>query len=325
MHCGSVAGVSRQKELSVSECLDVADELVDLGCKELTFIGGEVFLYKGWEKVANHLSERGIVVNLMSNGYNIGQKQVEEIQYAKLSNVGISLDGTEAVHNKIRNNTRSFARIQAAFDALNEAGISIGVVTSLMEENYAELGNLYRFLIENRVNLWQIQLVNPMGNMAGRRSLILKPEHIPELIDFIRQKNKDRYMLIVAADNVGYYYGDSETHIRGTRSPVCFWGGCMAGLNTLFIDSVGNIKGCGALYDERFIEGSVRERPLRDIWASEDAFGYNRGFTTDLLSGKCRGCDMGSVCKGGCRASNFFMKDDLYENAFCPHARRVEG
>ena len=255
----------------------------------------------------------------MSNGFNIKKKQIDETRFAKLSNVGISLDGTEAVHNAIRNNSRSFSEIQNTFDLLNQAGIPIGVVTSLMELNYPDLEAVYQFLVENRVNLWQIQLVNPMGNMADKKDQILNPGHLPDLIQFIRKKNKDRYMLIVAADNVGYYYGDSETYIRGTRSPVCFWGGCMAGLNTLFIDSVGNVKGCGALYDDKFIEGNVRESSLKKIWTSKETFKYNRDFTTDLLEGKCKGCDMGSVCRGGCRASNYFMNDYLYENAFCPH------
>jgi MoaA/NifB/PqqE/SkfB family radical SAM enzyme len=52
IHCGSAAGSAREKELSVDECLHVADDLIDLGCSRATFIGGEVFLYDGWEKVA---------------------------------------------------------------------------------------------------------------------------------------------------------------------------------------------------------------------------------------------------------------------------------
>ena len=76
IHCGSVAGLSRKKELTLSECLEIADELIELGCKELTFIGGEIFTYKGWEKIASYLSKHGIVVNLMSNGYKIRQKNI---------------------------------------------------------------------------------------------------------------------------------------------------------------------------------------------------------------------------------------------------------
>lgn len=319
IHCGSVAGTVRKQELTLDECLRVADEIVNLNCKELTFIGGEIFLYPGWEKIAGYLSKHGIIVNLMSNGFRIGKNEIEQIRYANLSNVGISLDGTEMIHNQIRGNKHSFSRIQQAFNFLNEAKIPIGVVTSLLALNYQCLEEIYKILIKNNVNLWQIQLVNPMGNMADKKELILNRKHLPDLIDFISEKNKDKYMLVVAADNVGYYYNDNETHIRGTKAPVCFWEGCSAGTTSVFIDSVGNVKGCGALYDEKFIEGNVKNISLAKIWNNKNNFSYNRKFKTDMLSGHCKNCDVGSVCKGGCRASNYFMTKSLYENAFCAH------
>jgi radical SAM protein with 4Fe4S-binding SPASM domain len=321
MHCGSVAGSARQQELTLSECFRVANEIVELKCKELTFIGGEIFLYAGWEKIANYLTKHGIVANLMSNGYRIGQNEINQILFAQLSNVGISLDGTEAVHNRIRRNKHSFSQIQNTFDLLNKAEISIGVVTSLLEMNYPALEDLYQLLVKNNVNLWQIQLVNPMGNMANKKELILNRKHIPALINFIREKNKDRYMLVVAADNVGYYFDDTEVYIRGIRNPVCYWAGCWAGINSLFIDSVGNVKGCGALYDEKFIEGNLKQNSLAEIWTNKENFSYNRKFSPSLLSGNCKDCDVGSVCKGGCRASNYFMTNSLYKNAFCPHVK----
>jgi radical SAM protein with 4Fe4S-binding SPASM domain len=318
MHCGSIAGSARQQELTLSECFRIADEIIELKCKELTFIGGEIFLYPGWETIANYLSKKGIVVNLMSNGYRIGKNEINQIKFANLSNVGISLDGTEAVHNRIRGNKHSFSQIQKTFDLLNQAEIPIGVVTSLLEMNYSSLEELYQFLVENKVNLWQIQLVNPMGNMINKKELILNRKHIPALINFIREKNKDRYMLVVAADNIGYY-DDNEVYIRGTKNPICYWSGCQAGITSLFIDSVGNVKGCGALYDKKFIEGNLNQDSLTEIWTNEKNFSYNRKFKTDLLSGNCKSCDVGSVCQGGCRASNYFMTNSLYENAFCSH------
>jgi radical SAM protein with 4Fe4S-binding SPASM domain len=325
MHCGSVAGPARQKELTLDESYRIADEIIELGCKELTFIGGEIFLYPGWEKIASYLSQHKIAVNIMSNGFRIGEKEIDQIKFAHLSNVGISLDGTEETHNRIRGNKHSFSQIQKAFNLLNQAKIPIGVVTSIMTINYPALEAVYQILIENNVNLWQIQLVNPMGNMAGKKDLILNRKHIPHLINFVREKNKEKNMLIVAADNVGYYYDDNEAYIRGTKSPFSFWEGCMAGINSLFIDSVGNVKGCGALYDKKFIEGNIKQNSLAEIWNNNDNFSYNRKFKAGLLSGNCKDCDAGSVCKGGCRASNYFMTNSLYENAFCPHKRKTSA
>jgi radical SAM protein with 4Fe4S-binding SPASM domain len=325
MHCGSVAGRARRRELTLEECFGVADELVGLGCAELTFIGGEIFLYQGWEQVARYASDRGLLVNIMTNAYGVGEEEIRQVKHAHLVNVGVSIDGLEATHNRIRGRPTSFARAVSTFDLLNREGIPSAAITSLLEWNFPELEPLYAFLVEHGVQVWQLQLVNPMGNMAGRRSLILAPDKLPQLIDFIREKNCERRMIVIAADSIGYYHDDSETYIRGRRRPICCWEGCQAGLTTLFIDSVGNVKGCGALYDDAFVEGNVRERRLGDIWADGRAFGYNRAFDVAALAGRCAGCDLGDVCRGGCRASNFFASGHLYANAFCPRPAALAG
>lgn len=320
MHCGSRAGRPRQNELSLGECLGVADQLSDLGCRECTMIGGEVFLYRGWQELAAYLADKGIRVNIVSNGYILGRAEIEQIRQAGLVNVGLSIDGMAPSHNRIRGKSDAFERIEKSLDLLNGEGIEVGAVTSLMQFNCADLPELYEFLLDHRVQVWQLQLVSPMGNMAGGRDFITRPEQVRPIVEFIRDANKDRRMVVIAADSIGYF-DDNEAYIRGGSSPINCWGGCSAGITGLFIDSVGNVKGCGALYADGFIEGNVRQRPLADIWNDEHAFIYNRRFSTDLLTGVCAGCDVGHVCRGGCRSSNFFAKWTLYESAFCCRSR----
>jgi len=129
-------------------------------------------------------------------------------------------------------------------------------------------------------------------------------------------------MIVIAAESIGYL-DENETYIRGRSSPICCWEGCSAGISNIFIDSVGNVKGCGALYSDVFIEGNVRNTSLAAIWNNKNAFAYNRNFSTDLLSGKCEGCDAGDVCKGGCRSSNYFSTKSLYSSAFCCRSRWI--
>jgi radical SAM protein with 4Fe4S-binding SPASM domain len=320
-HCGSRAGKARLNELSLDECFPVADELVALGCKELTLIGGEVFLFHGWDRVSAYLSDKGLAVNIVTNGYRVGDTEIEQIKRANLVNVGISIDGMEGNHNRIRGRTDAFQRLSHTLDLLNKAGITMGAVTSLMKFNVADLEDMYVFLEEHHVQVWQLQLASTMGNMAGKDEFAVRPEQVRRVIEFIRDKNQDRQMVVIAADSIGYF-DDNETYIRGSSSPICYWGGCAAGISSVFIDSVGNVKGCGALYSDIFIEGNVRRTSLADIWNSSSGFAYNRKFSTDLLSGKCKGCDVGDVCKGGCRSSNYFSTQSLYSNAFCRRYRR---
>src|SRR5688572_13137918 len=46
-HCGSRAGPARPDELGLPEALDLVRQLAALGVKEVTLIGGEVYLYEG--------------------------------------------------------------------------------------------------------------------------------------------------------------------------------------------------------------------------------------------------------------------------------------
>ncbi len=320
MHCGSRAGNASPGELTLEECLPVADELVALGCREVTMIGGEVFLFRGWERLAGHLSAQGVSVNIVTNGYSVGPREVEQIQSAGLVNVGVSIDGMETNHNKIRGRDDAFDRVRKTLELLNGEDITAGAVTCLLSLNCDDLDDLYRFLLEHGVQVWQLQLASAMGNIAGRRESLVGSEQVADITEFIRDKNWERRMVVIAADSIGYF-NDNEVYIRGFSSPVGYWGGCAAGISSVFIDSVGNVKGCGALYSDVFIEGNVRKTPLSDIWHDTAAFAYNRRFSTCLLAGKCRECDVGHVCRGGCRSSNYFSSGNLYESAFCCRER----
>lgn len=109
----------------------------------------------------------------------------------------------------------------------------------------------------------------------------------------------------------------SEGSIRGNNSGMAVYLGCQAGLTNIGIDSVGNVRGCESMYDESFIEGNLREKSLYEIWNNPDAFSYNRKFTMNQLTGKCKDCEYGCKCAGGCRSYNYFTHGKMYDSLFC--------
>ena len=50
IHCGSSAGIKREKELSTEEWNSVTKQISDLECKTITLLGGEPFLRKDWQE-----------------------------------------------------------------------------------------------------------------------------------------------------------------------------------------------------------------------------------------------------------------------------------
>lgn len=312
-YCGSRAGRARENELSTAECLDVAAQLADLGCQRVSLIGGEVFMRRDWAQIASALTSRGVRVPIITNGFLFTPDLIDTMRRAGIESVAISLDGVEAIHDAFRQQG-SFRRADLAIDTLTRAGIPVSVITTLHSANIACLNELYRYLSDKAIYAWQLQACSPMGYAADTAM-----DHridFGTVIRFVAEHAPRAPFSLGIADNIGYFTPD-EGRLRGNLSGRAVYRGCSAGLDTIGIDSVGNVRGCESMYDPAFTEGNLRHRRLRDIWQDPSAFAYNRRFTPDQLTGKCASCPEGYRCAGGCRSYNYFTHGRLYESVAC--------
>lgn len=309
-YCGSAGGRARADELSTAECMDAAEQLADLGCRRVSLIGGEVFLRRDWAQIAGRLTGLGVRVDVITNGYMMSPEVLEQLKQAGVSSVAVSIDGPEDVHDAGRQ-AGSFKRAMEAVRALTAAGMPVSVISTLRRDCMGRLEELYRVLEGSGIGAWQLQACSPMGNAARGLDWRIDPA---EVIAFVMRHRAEAPFMLGAADNVGYFT-DEELRLRGADG-ACFQG-CRAGISAIGIDSAGNVRGCESLYDERFNEGNLRQRKLRDIWEDPGAFAYNRQFTPELLTGDCARCRMGPWCAGGCRSYNYFVHGKLYESPAC--------
>ena len=315
-YCGSAGGHARENELTTEECFIVADQLRDLGCRRVSMIGGEVFMRRDWKEIVSRLIENGIVVNIITNGFLFTDALLAELKSLGIESVAVSLDGPKEVHDRYRQDG-SYERALRAIRALHGAGILVSVISTLNAENAKQLPELYETLKDSGIFAWQLQACSPMGNAAnGGVDIAFDPR---EVITFVREYMKKAPFLLGVADNIGYFTPE-EGSIRGNMSGKAYFSGCRAGLSAIGIDSVGNVRGCESMYDERFNEGNLRERSLQEIWEDENAFAYNRKFDKSMLTGACATCELGGHCAGGCRSYNFFARGKLYEAPRCARA-----
>lgn len=321
-HCGSRAGTERANELTTAECIDVAKQLADIGCTRVSLIGGEVFMRPDWMEIIKALTDRNISVSIITNGYMISDKIITEIKACNVESVAVSIDGVKELHDKQRTQG-SYEFAINAIDKLSEASIPVSVITTLHSGNVNCLDEMFNILKDKNIFAWQLQACSPMGN-ASRGKVIDNYStdfDFRKVLDFVEINDKNPHFVVGVADNIGYYT-ESEGKIRGSvQAPFL---GCKAGLTSIGIDSIGNVRGCESMYDEFFIEGNLRERTLYEIWSDPNAFAYNRQFTIDMLSGKCRDCQFGSRCAGGCRSYNYFTHKKMYESPMCAKWRNYE-
>ena len=312
-YCGSGAGRPRDNELTTDECFKVADELISLGCKRVSLIGGEVFMRRDWNDIVRHLTSGGAAVNIITNGFMFNEMILNEIKNSGVESVSVSLDGPREVHDKFRQKG-SFDRALSAVSKLTGAGIPTSIITTLHSENAELLENMLDILRQYKIFAWQLQACSPMGNAADGGF-----EHkfdFLRVMDFIDKYADTVPFSIGMADNIGYFT-EADGRLRGNRSGRAFFMGCLAGISAIGIDSAGNVRGCESMYDKRFIEGNLREQSLENIWNDPDNFSYNRNFRKELLTGKCSSCSLGEYCAGGCRSYNYFVHGKLYESPYC--------
>lgn len=311
-YCGSRAGLARQSELSTDECISVAEQLASMGCQRVSLIGGEVFMRRDWATIVRNLTDRNVRVTIITNGFLFTEDLIETLKEIKVESVAISLDGPKAVHDKYRQDG-SYDRAIQAIDVLSASGMPVSVISTLHSENVSRLEEMYEVLKEKKIFAWQLQACSPMGNADSGLSTEID---FREVISFVERHLEDATFAVGIADNIGYYT-ESEGYLRGNKSGQAKYRGCNAGLTTVGIDSIGNVRGCESMYDEFFIEGNLREKSLEEIWNDPDAFAYNRQFSPDMLGGKCRDCEYGSRCAGGCRSYNYFTHGQMYESLRC--------
>lgn len=312
-YCGSRAGMARENELTTEECLKVAAQLADMGCKKVALIGGEVFMRPDWAVIVKALTDRGVRVSIITNGYLFSEQLIAELKRVKVESVAISLDGPQVVHDEFRQKG-SFQRAVQAMDILAHYEIPISVISTLHSKNIECLEEMYQILKTKNIFAWQLQACSPMGN-ATEDDFSTEID-FRKVINFVEKHMENPYFVVGIADNIGYYT-ETEGCLRGNTSGKAVFLGCKAGLSSMGIDSVGNVRGCESMYDTSFIEGNLREKSLEEIWSDPNAFSYNRHFKIEQLSGKCKKCDYGEVCAGGCRSYNYFSNQTLYESKYC--------
>jgi radical SAM protein with 4Fe4S-binding SPASM domain len=327
-HCGSFAGTRRKDELSLEECLEVADQLAALGCEKVTLSGGEPTLHRHWHELGKRLTDQGVRVNMISNGWTWSEDRLEKARYARLQNVAFSMDGFEEAHDHVRRQD-SFARVERALETCVAGGMPVSVVTHINRLNYDQLPAFRDYLTEKSVASWQLQLGIPSGTMDEHHELVIEPGELLWLIPLIARLRTDEVERphIFPSDNVGYF-GKFEPALRDRNTQIPFWIGCRAGCQVIGIESNGNVKGCLSLPSARhgkdvFLEGNLRGESLESIWTREDAFSFNRKFSESQLAGFCGVCRYRDICRGGCAWTAYSHTANRFDNPYCFYRQAV--
>ena len=313
-------------ELSTAEVLKVAEDLRRLGCREVALIGGEAYLREDILTIVRFLADQGMRVNMQTGGRAMTRERARGLREAGLWSIGVSVDGNEEVHDRLRGNKGSYAAAMRALLAGAEAGLVVTANTQVNQLNRGGLKEVAEALQKHGVVAWQVAITVAMGRAADRPEWILEPWQIVPVMNTLaeiqleaaaKHSGSGPVFDVIAANNLGYY-GPHEALLRSRPGGAeVHWSGCKAGIGTIGIESDGTVKGCPSLPTAPYVGGNLRELSAAEIWQDGEAMRFARERTTDELWGFCKTCYYAENCLGGCSWTAHCTLGRRGNNPFC--------
>jgi len=151
--------------LSLDECYIVADRLEEMGIKRITFSGGEPFLFKDILPLINYVKEKGIEINVITNGSLLNKDNIA-IYLKDISKIKFSIDSPNEYYNeKVGRGKNYYQHIKELIPYIRDMykdikiGINSVVINDPLKE-YKELDDMYGAIYEDldkyNIDKWKI-------------------------------------------------------------------------------------------------------------------------------------------------------------------------
>jgi len=293
-HCGSDCSVqSREKDMPLEDFLRALDTIpADHRPKDFIVVltGGEPLLRPDIETAGREISRRGFAWGVVSNGWFFDEAAHERLTAAGLRSVTISLDGLEASHDWMRGHSGSYERALRAIGlCARDPRLAFDVVTCVNRRNLAELPELHRILAGLGVRQWRLFTIIPIGRAAGDPDMLLQPDELCSLMDFIVDKRAEGGPMKVTF-SCEDYLGPYEEKVRDNR----FF--CHAGVNIASVLIDGRICACPNIDRDLFSQGSIYEDDFYEVWEKRFQPFRHRYWAR---KGPCADCREWRNCLGG--------------------------
>lgn len=292
-HCYAADWFSDESKLTLDDTKSVVSQAIKLGCKKVTFTGGEPLVCTFISESIKFCLEQNLRVEIETNGLLVNELIKELGNDVSKIELSISYDGEEMrgknLAPKVRDNIKTLVHL----------GCSVKIQTVLTKINIKELNHIFEFSkslgIKNRVFLAH----SPNGN--GKN---LNPLELSEWLNLVREiKSKYPHAIIELPDV-----------FSGGKQKKCGWG-----VHRCEIMPNGDVTSCGPItFNKRgFKAGNIKEEPLSKIWDSEH-FNYIRSIKQSDFKSLCSKCEFWKSCLGACRSISFSTGGDLLSpHPFC--------
>jgi radical SAM protein with 4Fe4S-binding SPASM domain len=326
VHCYADARTRRfPGELTTFEARTMIEDLAAFRVPALLISGGEPFARPDVLDLAEYATSLGVRVTFSTNGILIDEKRAQRIADIGVAYVGISIDGNEERHDRMRVKQGAYQEAVRGIRNCRNAGIRVGARFTVTQDNVDEIDSVFQLVEDEgigRLCLYHLVYSGRGSYLSGidlerdqKRALMNK------MIDRVERWNAEgREVEVMTVDNhadAPYIYlwlleRDKE-RAENAFNLIKNNGGNRSGI------AIGCIDSFGLVHPDQFTSnhsiGSIRERPFSEIWRDsrvELLDGLRR--RKELLKGRCSSCRWLSMCNGNFRARAEAATGDYWES-----------
>jgi pyrroloquinoline quinone biosynthesis protein E len=300
-------------ELDTDSWCRVIREAADLGALQSQFAGGEPLVRKDLERLVEEARDAGLYCNLITSAVLLAEERLQSLVAAGIDHVQISFQDSEAAGgDRIGGYEGAHEKKVRAARMVRAAGLPLTFNMVVHRQNLQHLEAMFEMAVELDAHRVEIAHVQYYGwAYENRASLLPTREQLDrsiETVDAARERYKGRFAIDYVVPD---YYA---------RRPKACMGGW--GRRFLNISPSGLVLPCHAAQTITGLSfDSVRERGLREIWETSEAFQRFRG--TDWMPEPCRSCERRELDWGGCRCQAFAITGNAADTdpacEFSPH------
>lgn len=294
-HCGSdcIRATDTSQELTTAEAIaafDAASRAAETpGDIIVAITGGEPLMRPDLFTVCKAITDRGMRLGLVTNGFRVQKDTVVRSALVGLESLCVSIDGLEAEHDALRGIRGSYRRAAGAVELYARAGFlkALQVSTSVSPRTLPQLPRLAERVRELGATDWRLLSIFPNGRAAQQRDLRLNRHQLRELLTFIRDHRRAGGPVETYYSDEGYLGPEWEGEVR----PYLY--SCDAGTRVAGLYANGDIGACPNI-DRSLTFGNVRTDDFAEVWRTR----FRRFRVRDWMkTGPCRDCDHWNVCR----------------------------
>lgn len=300
--------LNNNKELSFNEIKLIIDDLVKNNVFKVILTGGEPFLRKDIFRIIEYISNKGMAMQINTNGILITDDVISEILKINhnIIHFTVSLEGHNSfLHDSIRGKG-NFKKVLKAIKKLSDNNFKVLVNFVVRSEIIKNIDDIFEFIQKNNIRKFNFARLRPTGNTL---------KNMKKFYDYSLQ---EYLSFLTEVQEMQKKQGEKEyVDIMGNATHVDFVGRyCNAGTISCAIRPDGKISPCSFLdgfFEKEGIElDNILDKGLHWIWRNSKPIEFMRSFKNT-----CSSCDHYDICGKQCPLEAYARGDFFGKSLYC--------